>query len=263
MGLLQYVLQNFSRLQQSNNGLLKKAEYFLQSDICNFEKIARKYTLDKLALFVKDGNNFFMSYSYGFDKESIAKSLSTYDFWNGTITIEEWKVYEKEDTIPFLQLLSNNDKFDIEKIYIKKLSNESIIFIPEYTYRHFVQLNLESIEQDILLFLDKDFIDDNIRKGLNVSAKASLFTVTSNFDLNLLYKFINQTIYDYDLCIYSKDIIRIVLFSEEEIDVDLYKFQLLKTLKEMNTDFRNLDLQLEYAGCCTSIQGIKTFINQV
>lgn len=263
MGLLQYVLQNFSRLQQNNDGLLKKAEYFLQSDICNFEKIARKYTLDKLALFVKDGNNFFISYSYGFNKESITKSFSTCDFWNGTVNTDKWNVYEKEDLIPFLQLLSSDDKFNIEKIYIKRINNESIIFIPEYIYRHFVQLNLQLIEDDILAFLEKDFIDDNIRKGLDISSKASLFTVTCNFDLNTLYNFINQTIFDYDLCIFSKDIIRIVLFSEDEIDLELYKFQLVKTLKEMNPDFRNIDLQFEYAGCCTSIQGIKAFINQV
>jgi hypothetical protein len=74
---------------------------------------------------------------------------------------------------------------------------------------------------------------------------------------------IKQTVSDFDIFKQNEDIIKLILFTQTEIDLELYKIQLIKTLKSLDNDIKCENLNIESAGYCSSVKGIKTFISQV
>lgn len=256
MGLLNYIKNNYDS-KNNKSGLLKKADNFLHM-LSAFEKLSINNNLDKIAILEKFENYYLIKYSYNFTDASIQQSMSTHDFWVGTLTNNNWNTFSNENAIPFMQLLSQKDKETIENFCIKRLNDDYIILIP---FKDNNNYDLLKIENDI-----KNFLYDykkTILQGLHKYKNGALLIINSDtYSIDDYFLYIKKIICKDDLCIKSKNYIKLVLFSDDEIDIELYKYQIVKTLSNFNTQFNSIKLDIQIAGYSNSYIDIKTFIEQ-
>lgn len=133
MGLYDRVI---SFICNKHPGLLKLAENELKNNpavfFCNE---ARKRGITKTCI-LSPVNGFYKFYvSFGFSEQSVSESISTSDFWNGTLLSSDWVSSVHENASPYLQLFSQADISDITKLYIKRFSesDNQYIFIAAET----------------------------------------------------------------------------------------------------------------------------------
>lgn len=112
-------------------GLLQKAN-LLQSEGLAFFDFITKHKIKYCAFFKRFSLHYAITNSFGLDSESIINSLSTVDFWNGTIPCSN-KVYKSSNQDgsinTFLQLFSAELKDQIKLISILKFEDNSIFLI--------------------------------------------------------------------------------------------------------------------------------------
>lgn len=107
-------------------GLLSKTLSLADSNKIPFKQFTKKYNISLCAVFSKFDNDFVITDSTGFDGISIISSISSSDFWNGTIKNKnEWQHYNSnEEMLPFFQLFSFNQKDKITGISIRYFENK-------------------------------------------------------------------------------------------------------------------------------------------
>ena len=94
----------------------------------DFHRTAEESRLAHFALFFKTEAGFKILLNKGFNAETVRKSLSTGDFWQGTIRDSRWHFVRGEALNPFYQLFSAQDlAFDC--LSIKKASQTDKPFI--------------------------------------------------------------------------------------------------------------------------------------
>ncbi|NLM01211.1 MAG: hypothetical protein GX220_07150 [Treponema sp.] len=257
MGLLSYVMQKYYSEGQID-GLLNKAELYLKTNFSPMDLIKKKYFLDKIGLFVKNNSKFFLEFESGFDNETKSTSISTSDFWNGTLQKNSWICFENDELVSVLQLLSNKDKNDIKKIYVKKLSDKYILFLPVYNNNENISKNLNEIEKDIIYFIKNEIIDEKIIHSLMSNKIATLLLISDKE--KKLFNDIKQTVNNSDIIVQDENNIKLVLFTEDEIDIELYKYQLLITLKNIYPESKQSDIEIKFVGICSTLNDIKNFI---
>jgi len=260
MGLLNKIL-NENNAENETNGLLKKAEHILSDEEKMFRILLSKLNVSKAAIFSLDNNIYSINYSTGLQEETISKSVSTKDFWDGLNLAEDSFFQTDEELNPFYQLFSEKDKDNLSGLYISKLQSSDILMIPVYNDNTIN--NISEIKQSIISFL-YDENETKINNALLHNNKALLLILSKpqGFCQDEI-EIIKQTVSDFDIFKQNDDIIKLVLFSQTEIDLELYKIQLTKTLKSLDDNFKCENLNIESAGYCSSLKGIKTFISQV
>ena len=102
---------------------------FVDSLLADFHRFADGISAH-FAVFAEINGNFQIVLNHGFDAETVRKSLSTRDFWNGTLASGERQTLQGESLSGLYQLFSRRDCV-FEKLYVKKsLQNERpFIFI--------------------------------------------------------------------------------------------------------------------------------------
>lgn len=99
------------------------------NDISFFDFITR-YSLPHCAIFTKCDNNYIISKSAGFDGDSIISSLSTTDFWEGSINKNKWTFFSRSNNsiVTILQFFSKplKDKIEFVGTYFE---NDRILFL--------------------------------------------------------------------------------------------------------------------------------------
>ncbi|MCQ2575480.1 MAG: hypothetical protein MJ162_01975, partial [Treponema sp.] len=98
----------------------------------SFFSFTKKYGLNCCCSFSKKANHFYITNSIGFDGDSILKSYSTDDFWNGAILPEDRIItYTQADTNlnSFKQFFSDTLLFDLESLTILKTSKNTSLFV--------------------------------------------------------------------------------------------------------------------------------------
>ncbi len=116
MGLLKHIetLQARSNLPQDLiSGSVSHASY--QSVL----SVSMRLNMPWAVLF-PFGNRYCISHQDFFDIESIFKSVSSADFWNGILkTKKEWQFFTGKELSPFYQLFSDRMKNNLTQLYVK------------------------------------------------------------------------------------------------------------------------------------------------
>lgn len=105
------------------------AVLFVDSLLTDFHRFADGISAH-FAVFAEINGNFQIVLNHGFDAETVRKSISTRDFWNGTLASDGRHILQGESLSGLYQLFSRRDCV-FEKLYVKKsLQNERpFIFI--------------------------------------------------------------------------------------------------------------------------------------
>lgn len=138
-------------------GLLQKSLMLSEKKALTFLEFINKYKIQKCLLLKKHNNDFLVSNCIGLDLDTIFSSISTNDFWLGSIK-ENNKLYffDEENLLrPFLQLFSANDKEQIKLLYIYK-TEDTILLICEQSNSNIDLLN-ELNNEVIKIKEDTDF----------------------------------------------------------------------------------------------------------
>lgn len=78
----------------------------------SFFDFTKKHSLSNTGVFTKNGVFYSFSASKGFDSDTVLQSLSTSDFWEGTIKENAWSIFSRVDNNlnTMLQFFSNDMK---------------------------------------------------------------------------------------------------------------------------------------------------------
>lgn len=88
--------------------------------ITDYHSFSERAALAQSAVLVPFGKRFFMRYEHGFDVASIFKSVSSVDFWNGTIPQgQDWYTITGDALEPFYQLFSDQVVHTLTHIHVK------------------------------------------------------------------------------------------------------------------------------------------------
>lgn len=127
MGLYDRVI---SYIHNNHPGLLKLAESELENNpVVIFNKETRKLNIKKACILVCNDNYYRLFLSTGFSSDNLADSVSTADFWDGTLPVSDWFFVTHENAAPYLQLFSKDDISDISKLHIKRFTASDIKYI--------------------------------------------------------------------------------------------------------------------------------------
>ncbi len=160
----------------------------------------------------KDNTAYCAGFSYNLDADSIFRSVSTEDFWNGLVQEnDKWLIFNKKNSISDLyQFFSKEIKDLISEIYIYKDSATGNIFLLIYSEN----------EERINIQNNNEFIE-NLKKCLEYNPKISNQKKTSlsfesfiyHFDFkNAINKEINAQCPDGNLKLLSKTIFNEIFF---------------------------------------------------
>ena len=213
-------------------GLLKKASLLTSTEVMpDFFSYCKNNSISHFCILEKNGNNYFISNSYGFDYESIAKSYSTEDFWNGTITEKNQNIKFDNSlytTNPLLQFFSNSIQNKLKEINVLYKDDNKIyincnsdIKHTEFSKKNNYIFNLSESDNLPLNKYQVDFssyIEQFIIKNINISEenqKTTIFNEISNrlltavselkiavkIELNSIYLYIPDTSIKIDIII--------------------------------------------------------------
>lgn len=245
-------------------GLLARSLSLTQENNHNVESISfiqftKKYNISLCAVFSKIDNNYIITNSIGFDGISIISSISTTDFWNGTIkNSNEWQSFTtNSEMIPFYQLFSFNFKDKINSIYIHRFgdkifmacSAENFSFIPNNAITNDLSnisfktensnsdysINLEKNENIYKYQLDvKNAIEFHIQKNLRLlEYKNTIQETISNEIVNFLKRSFSSP---HLISSNEYGIFNIAYISETEVPEQLIKTHLIKELGSILDD---------------------------
>ena len=119
--------------KKSNSvGLLKKSLLAGENRRLDFFEFTDKYNFDICAFLKAEEGSYRIYNCTGFDGESVCLSVSSEDFWDGTLS-ESNKLYSykvsSSEALPFLQFFSAKLKEKISDINVLKTINNSIVII--------------------------------------------------------------------------------------------------------------------------------------
>ncbi|MCF0241814.1 MAG: hypothetical protein HUK25_04205 [Treponema sp.] len=201
MGLLSYIESGSEKIY-SNTDISKKESLLeramaLSKGLSFFEFI-KKYNLSHCAIFKKTGVKYSMHFSAGFDAETILESISTADFWNGTIENDKWFFYNKE----------NNSINEILQLFSSELK-EKISFAQIFKHENYILLIAQS---------------DNDTSDYSLSDMALDF-VDLNYSKENKIVFKNNSNYNFKICVdYSKAL-------DKTVNSLIYKSEIINNIK--------------------------------
>ena len=139
MGLLQRIVGNelldsneiSSKLESHSSGLLAKAQDLSLIKPQSFQNWARSNNFEHCGLFCCIEKTLVLKSAYGLDVESIASSVSTLDFWNGTLNQDMFLSLKSEDLSfkNYLQFFSEKYKNSISYISLLRLKIKDNLYI--------------------------------------------------------------------------------------------------------------------------------------
>ena len=116
MGLLSRIAAGVEvTASPADNASEKNENLTLSENRFSFFEFTKKHSLKKVAVFAKNGVFYSFCASQGFDGDTILQSLSTVDFWEGTISEDKWNYFSKDENNlnSMLQFFSDSVKNNI------------------------------------------------------------------------------------------------------------------------------------------------------
>lgn len=313
MGLYQKICEHFINPQNSSTeksmGLLAKAQEFLASNpiphfsvnidapFVFFKNFAYEVGLQKVAVLIPVENQYQTIFSYGIESASREENISTLDFWNGTISTEDWYSLSGEDLSSFYQLFSENDIHNLKHIHIKKFlideNNYAIILILEDTENSLIDLetaeivlpNLKeyissfiNLVNEKILFPHKfDYVqlEEKVSKGLNegsgfmysISLKNIFKELSDSISFedfyhifSVVYYAIKISLKEFDVINFTDELeIRYVTFAQTETDLSTLNYNFNSLIKDCFTEIEQPELKITQIGCSTDLDEILDF----
>ncbi|WP_428768518.1 hypothetical protein V1L52_07805 [Treponema sp. HNW] len=151
------------------------AQEYIDTLFTDFHRTAEESRLAHFALFFKTEAGFKILLNKGFNAETVRKSLSTGDFWQGTIRDSRWHFVRGDALSPFYQLFSAQDlAFDC--LSIKKASQADKPFIFAAS-GEFSETYLEKQLDTLLPFISRSYrvLDSFGKPGSLISHTDPLF----------------------------------------------------------------------------------------
>lgn len=114
--------------------------------IADYHSFSKRTALKQSAVLVPFGRRFFMRYEHGFDAETIFKSISSVDFWNGTIPQnQQWHSFSGDELEPFYQLFSKDCIHNLTHLHIK-----SFVLLADIPIQAIMIVADETINQELV-----------------------------------------------------------------------------------------------------------------
>lgn len=238
-----------------------------------FSQWAKKNGFSQCGVFLESYGYFVMCDMLGFHAQTAITSVSSSDFWMGSLErTTEWEVFTEDDMniSPFYQLFSDDDRYEVKKLcFLPKniLGQNIIIFFASDD--EFKRINLPSPQDETFLeavkqscaefkspFTNKQLIEKHLKEGF-LRYEASCFTLSVKIAIDNIVSQcetensdIRQTIYDTIYTLISDKIqqhfaypnsvtkgiegeIKILIFANGKVEEDLLRMQLDETLKSV------------------------------
>ena len=309
MGLYKLITEKYMTFRKDAalfHGLLDHAENILNSARFNnntdeplifFRTFVEELGFSKMCVLLPDENQFKMYLSYGFRLDSFQKAISTKDFWEGTLTTEDWIEATDEKLVPFRQLFSSDDNNEITILHLKKSlikDTPVIIIIAENTKQtlvdtEMVDIVLPSLFPNIEKFLETKRISNqvvfdtefdtavNIENSLIENSKGYLFELSLDVFLDSFDELFQETkdilfnnmFYAVQILTKLPDVvfahghtIKIIRFSNNDLDVELYAYQLKKTISPVFSEKKSDLFEIEYVGSSSEESELTSFLKR-
>lgn len=158
--------------------------------IADYHCFAERAAIRQSAVLVPFGKRFFMRYEHGFDAASIFKSISSMDFWNGTVPLhQEWHTFTEDNLEPFYQLFSPQVVHGLTHIHVK-----SFVILADVPIKAIMIITDEEIDRDkIDGFISDlaDFIAADISNAGSIMS-APIFSSTPVLDCGSIFTISTQ-----------------------------------------------------------------------
>lgn len=170
-----------------------------------FKNFCTEVGLQKVVVLIPHENTYKAIFSYGVESASREESISTFDFWNGTLKENQWYSFSGEDLCPFYQLFADNDVHLLKHLHIKRFEIAenvySIILILEDSVNSFIDLEtveiiLPNLKEYLLSFVE--FSNDGIlfKKNEDLSEiKDKVSSEIAKFNMGFLHSISLQPIF--------------------------------------------------------------------
>jgi hypothetical protein len=298
MGLLSHITKN--QLHLEKKGLLAIAEKMVPSRPYTFADWTADNKIYCAGLFLPVHGIFVLQEAVGLDAESIAHSVSTAAFWNGTLLSQcNWNSYSPEQNglTSFYQLFSPSFQNTITQLHFIRLQNKTeqmilmIIENTEHKLTHIVfdndlsPLPFSLAQQETARITDTEMLSRSIEKGLFQSEAHLLLLSLEDAIINSIKNIeipeteikaqIIQTIskeitnrlfmlFQSPNCIQQNHgyEFRIALFSREEPDDQVLELHISRMLKPILGLNNEVSVRLLSAGSSKTKQGVLEFLLQ-
>ena len=170
--------------EKSNSvGLLKRIIRMNEKNRLDFFDYVNKYNLSQCAVFRLNNGVFQIDTCYGFDCNSILKSVSTVDFWNGLISQKNTPLLfsKKDNSIqPLYQFFSDNLIDIIDSIVLYRSQEDVILFCSSSSIETLIEdkdfftqfCSLDKFDFDFAFSNDDIYFNDN-----PAAAKANTYII--------------------------------------------------------------------------------------
>lgn len=132
-------------------GLMAKAE---DASVLSFQQWAKQNGFERCGVFRSKNGLMLLECANGMDAQSVFSSISTQDFWNGSVHSDTWITLDRESPnfSAFTQFLGQDARANVKAFRILKIMDgqELIVFF-QYSYKPAGFLNVkESFKQELL-----------------------------------------------------------------------------------------------------------------
>jgi hypothetical protein len=263
-----------------------------------FSSFVEELGFSKMCVLLTDENQFKVFFSCGFNSETFEKAVSTKDFWDGTIPQQdEWFSVSDEDVVSFRQLFSDSDNAEISMLHIKKIEvngEPCIIIIAENTKQSLVDTDMVDVVLPYLIphipncldttritsgsaFATKCETAVNAENSLIENAMGFMFSVSldkyfESFEnltpeaKQLLFKSLHYAISILtklpDIIYADNNTIKIIRFSNNDLDEELYAYQLKKTVSPIFAAEKAELIDIQCLGSATDINELADFLQR-
>lgn len=199
----------------ADNASEKNENLTLNETRFSFFEFTKKHSLKKAAVFAKNGVFYSFCASQGFDGDTILQSLSTVDFWEGTIKEDNWNYFSREENNlnSMLQFFSNSLKNKINFCAVYFHSDKILLLASEETLPS--KEDLDSISEDFALldsfknfdldFTKESFQGEEIKIDLSKALAERTGNLSSDIKANISNAFLLESFYQLDLLCKDKN----------------------------------------------------------
>lgn len=155
MGLLSHILELERRWAAAKEQDLNAAAAHYESESNDFYAWCEKQNFSHAALFRRDGDVFYIIKAVGLDAETIARSYSSKDFWDGTLQTEAgWQSVSREEAAfaSFNQFLSDDVRNKAQTLHFIKLE-DSVLMLVQEDDDFTLAANSEAVKRDMIQIL--------------------------------------------------------------------------------------------------------------
>lgn len=268
MGLLSHVTSSYLVQQKSAYPLID---------------FSKKSNVKGCALYSCINGKMVMSDCMGFDAVTVSKSVSSVDFWKGTIgQSSRWLSFDKNNMSHFYQFFSVNDLKKIEILHFLRISEDVVLMAAQLDEVINLPLEQDVIKQMPSKYVDKLPVISDADKIFSISnSKVSLLSVSLRQALDKILKnvidFNFRRILENTICraVYyqilqscaepnkafyvGNGVIKLVIFSISGIDESLFQFHMTNSVEDILGDSAKSVLIVKSA-TATTVSEIKAFL---